>query len=289
LHDTANTGIKPAEDIAAGQAAWVFTPRPALARQLPARRLLARSLLFSAGFHLLLLTLLAPQQLTQSGQPVVIEARLTEAPATAVAEALDRSEEDPPLPPLPLPPDPAPPPEVKADKTPPIATVAVKQPHVLPPPTPTPPPPATPPAAPSPPPVVATQAEQSSKPQSVPQAEAATLPPTKEQPLLSIPIAIDTNWYLARQVDRQPKAIGTIRPNYPEDARRAGIKGNVKLKLRIDQFGRVRDAEVVESTPSGVFDETALEAFENARFEPAIRQGVPVRYEAYIRVMFELE
>jgi protein TonB len=102
-------------------------------------------------------------------------------------------------------------------------------------------------------------------------------------------LGIDTNWYQARQVDKHPKAIGSVRPVYPEAAQRDNIEGTLKLKLRIDDLGRVQDAEVVEATPPGIFDEAALAAFRKARFQPAMKDGRPVRYEAYIRVEFELK
>lgn len=106
--------------------------------------------------------------------------------------------------------------------------------------------------------------------------------------LPSLPIGIDTQWYLARQVDRQPKAIGLIEPVYPEEAKRRDIEGTLKLMLKIDGSGRVLSAEVVEATPPDVFDEAALAAFRDARFNPAMKDGRPVRYQAFIRVDFKL-
>jgi protein TonB len=107
--------------------------------------------------------------------------------------------------------------------------------------------------------------------------------------LPSLPIGIDTNWYQARQVDNQPKAIGVIEPAYPEEAKRRNQEGTLKLMLKIDDLGRVQSAEVVEATPLGVFDAAALEAFKSARFQPAMRDGRPVRYQAFIRVDFKFK
>lgn len=113
--------------------------------------------------------------------------------------------------------------------------------------------------------------------------------PVAAPSLPSLPLGVDTTWYLARQVDVFPKSIGHIQPVYPEEARRQNLAGTLKLMLKIDDLGRVREAEVVEATPPGVFDAAALEAFRNARFQPAMRDGRPVRYQAYIRVDFKLE
>lgn len=112
-------------------------------------------------------------------------------------------------------------------------------------------------------------------------------PPTSGLP--SLPINVDSNWYQARQVDKQPKSIGLIEPEYPEDAARRNVEGTLKLMLKIDDLGRVQSVEVVEATPPGVFDEAALAAFRAARFRPAMKDGRPVRYQAYMRVDFKLQ
>jgi len=107
--------------------------------------------------------------------------------------------------------------------------------------------------------------------------------------LPSLPVGIDTHWYLARQVDIHPKAIGSIDPAYPEEARQRNIEGTLKLMLKIDDLGQVQSVEVVEATPPGVFDDAAIAAFRAARFQPALKDGRPVRYQAYMRVDFKLK
>jgi len=141
-------------------------------------------------------------------------------------------------------------------------------------------------------------------PVSVPEASATSAGDTASSPaqpaeklrggaqstgLPSLPIGIDTTWYVARQVDHHPKVIGVIEPAYPEEAKRRNIEGSLKLMLKIDDLGRVQSAEVVEATPPGVFDDAALAAFRDARFRPAMKDGRPVRYQAYIRVEFKLK
>lgn len=113
--------------------------------------------------------------------------------------------------------------------------------------------------------------------------------PADASALPSLPLGIDTTWYQARNVDVHPKAIRRVEPDYPPEARRRNLDGTLKLMLKIDDLGRVQSAEVVEANPPGVFEEAALEAFRKARFHPAMKDGRPVRYEAYIRVDFRLE
>lgn len=113
--------------------------------------------------------------------------------------------------------------------------------------------------------------------------------PEAADPTLDLPMMVDLHWYGPREVDDHPRALSPIQPAYPEAARRQGQVGWVKVRLKIDEQGRVTDTEVVESQPRGIFDAATIEAFRRAQFEPARRQGMPVRYEGLFRVMFELE
>jgi protein TonB len=100
---------------------------------------------------------------------------------------------------------------------------------------------------------------------------------------------LDTTWYEVRQLDVQPRALGSVQPVYPGVARRRGVEGSVKLMLKIDEFGVVQEAAVEEGDPPGVFDAAALEAFRQARFAPAKKNQRPVRALVYVRVVFRLE
>lgn len=106
---------------------------------------------------------------------------------------------------------------------------------------------------------------------------------------IEVPSLVDTRWYGAKEVDRHPRPLQRIEPPYPETARRRGIEGSVKLRVRIDEFGRVETAEVIEGDPPGVFDAIALETVRKLRFDPAKRAGQPVRYDGYYRYGFTLD
>ncbi len=249
------------------------------------RQPLARSLALSVGIHLALLAFVQPWTGAGAPRTLVINARLETTPEATPESpippvtAMEQPEEL--LPPVPQtkPPEPTPPPPDQLSVPKPAPIKAAE-----PPPAPVQAPPrttettaitseASPPTA-------------SSEPLAVVSSPSSAATPA---PPLAIPSPIDTNWYLARQVDRHPKAIGSITPKYPEEARQRGQEGTLKLMVKIDDLGRVRDVEVVEAQPPGIFDDAALEAFRNARFQPAMKEGRPVRYEAYMRVEFRLE
>lgn len=89
-------------------------------------------------------------------------------------------------------------------------------------------------------------------------------------------------------VDSPPRATTRIAPRYPARARADNIEGHVVLSLLIDAAGRVERAQVVESQPPGIFDDAALEAVRQWRFEPANYQGNAVKAWARQRMPFVL-
>ena len=107
-------------------------------------------------------------------------------------------------------------------------------------------------------------------------------------PTLDIPLLEDPTWYPAKQVDVHPTALSLIKPGYPEKAAEQGVEGNVVLLLLIDEAGVVKEATVAEANPEGVFEESALAAFREARFAPAQKNGRAVKSRVLIKVSYEL-
>lgn len=126
-------------------------------------------------------------------------------------------------------------------------------------------------------------------------------PPTPEQPAsaaapeknamlpsIEMPLIEDPTYYSAKEVDVHPTALQAIQPLYPEEATITNVTGSVLLLLLLDEGGKVQDISVEEANPPGVFDKSALDAFRNARFTPAQRQGRVVKSRVRIKVNYEL-
>jgi protein TonB len=111
-------------------------------------------------------------------------------------------------------------------------------------------------------------------------------PPT---PAAAITSAIDLTYYSVRDLDVQPRALREIEPDYPYDADRQRLSGRVVLQLKLEADGRVSEIDVVSSAPPGVFDESAIHAFRDARFAPAQRNGRAVRAQLVIPVEYDWE
>ena len=74
------------------------------------------------------------------------------------------------------------------------------------------------------------------------------------------------------RVSTLPRVRREIRASYPDEARREGIEGRVVVRLRIDEEGRVVEAEVLEGPGYGL-NEAAREALLQFSFRPATVDG----------------
>ena len=113
------------------------------------------------------------------------------------------------------------------------------------------------------------------------------------QPASALPMAItsavDLTYYSVRDLDVQPRALREIVPEYPYDADRQHLSGQVRVQLKLEADGRVSDLEVVSASPPGVFESSTLKALRTARFAPARKDGRPVRARMVITVEYDWE
>jgi len=221
----------------------------------------------SLGLHAVLIALVqvAPPAAISLGEPV-IEARLVTTHATPPTV------EAPSLAPTVEMPDDAPVPLLAPSETAealPVAEPVALQPAQSAPATDTKPPPAT-----------------------LPQpAPAASSPPAASAPVPGVTVtsAVDLTYYSWRDLDELPHLLSEIERKYPPDADRRRLSGKVVLQLKLEADGRVGDIEVVSADPPGLFEDSAVKAFRDARFEPAIKNGRPVRALYQLEVLYDWE
>jgi TonB family protein len=75
-------------------------------------------------------------------------------------------------------------------------------------------------------------------------------------------------------------------PQYPPDARAAGIRGTVVADIVVDASGNVTDAKVLQSIP--LLDDAALQAVRNWHYAPTLVNGQPVPVRMTVSVNFSL-
>jgi protein TonB len=89
-------------------------------------------------------------------------------------------------------------------------------------------------------------------------------------------------------VDQPPRPTRQTPLPYPSSARKQGVEGYVVLSLLISAAGEIEKVQVLESSPAGLFEESAVQGVQNWRFEPAQYQGRNVRVWAKQRIRFDL-
>jgi protein TonB len=79
-----------------------------------------------------------------------------------------------------------------------------------------------------------------------------------------------------------------IPPRYPMRAQSRRIEGWVKVEFTITETGTVKNAKVVESQPSTVFDRAALKAIARWKFKPKSIDGAAIEQRAVQILQFKL-
>lgn len=85
-----------------------------------------------------------------------------------------------------------------------------------------------------------------------------------------------------------PRVISQQKPIYPFAMRASGMRGEVVVDFFVDIEGRVRNAYVVRSL-NPAFDDPALEAVRQWRFEPGRAGEEPIRMHMQVPVIFQLD
>lgn len=91
--------------------------------------------------------------------------------------------------------------------------------------------------------------------------------------------------FAVSQLDQKPRPVYQVPPQYPSSLRRQGISGEVKIELVVDARGRVVNPRIVSSS-NRAFEEPALEAVEQWKFEPGRRGGEAVPYKMLVPIRF---
>jgi len=84
-----------------------------------------------------------------------------------------------------------------------------------------------------------------------------------------------------------PRLLHEVKPDYPEEARRQGLAGEVELEIVVRRDGTVGDVRVLRRLGHGL-DERAIDAVRRWRFAPARRLGAPVDVVVEVAVEFRL-
>ena len=88
------------------------------------------------------------------------------------------------------------------------------------------------------------------------------------------PVFDDTKIKQATKYDEPPQLKTQIRPRYPSEAKKKGIKGKVYVKVFINEKGVANDAIILQGIPE--LNQAAIDAVKKAKYKPAKLEGKPV-------------
>jgi TonB family protein len=96
--------------------------------------------------------------------------------------------------------------------------------------------------------------------------------------------AWQTQYRLTSSLEKRPQPLVDVQPIYP--AKAGKMRGSVLLRLFVNEFGDVDKVIIVSAKPEGVFEEAAIEAFQNTKFSPGTILGAPVKSQLMLNVDF---
>jgi TonB family protein len=95
--------------------------------------------------------------------------------------------------------------------------------------------------------------------------------------------------FISSAVDaNEIKLLTSVRPVYPRKAQKSAIEGSVEMEFTIAESGAVRDITIRAADPPGVFEQAAITALSQWRYQPVLRGGAPVAQRAHLRIRFAL-
>lgn len=92
----------------------------------------------------------------------------------------------------------------------------------------------------------------------------------------------------AGMFDGELMPLQRIEPQYPSDARRAGITGWVEVEFLVNADGTVRSARVTDAKPKGLFEAASITAALRWKFRPKVINGKPVEQKGLQKINFGL-
>ncbi len=87
-------------------------------------------------------------------------------------------------------------------------------------------------------------------------------------------------------LDQKPRVVYQPAPIYPPELARKGMQGTVYVLFVVDKTGRARDLKVQKSTHPA-FNNPALKAVKQWKFEPGKRKGKPVQFRMRVPITFQ--
>lgn len=84
------------------------------------------------------------------------------------------------------------------------------------------------------------------------------------------------------------KLLKSVQPDYPARAQNSKTQGWVDVEFTVSEAGKVKDVVVRSTSVPGIFDDAAVKAVSQWRYQPVLRDAKPVPVRTQIRIRFTL-
>lgn len=92
-----------------------------------------------------------------------------------------------------------------------------------------------------------------------------------------------------QEVDTPPSPLFKIKPRYPLIAKHQKTEGALLMQFTVNPKGETQDIRIMEADPPGIFNDSALEAVRQWRFNPGYKNGRPVSVRVSLPIKYHLE
>jgi TonB family protein len=84
----------------------------------------------------------------------------------------------------------------------------------------------------------------------------------------------------------QLSLVKSVQPEYPPRALEGKVEGWVELAFTVNEKGNVKDVKVQAASKPGMFDDAAVKAVSQWRYQPFLRDGKPAAVHSSVRIRF---
>jgi TonB family protein len=105
---------------------------------------------------------------------------------------------------------------------------------------------------------------------------------------VDVQFSLQNDWFRVGNGVSSPDVTERVTPKYPPEAKLKGVSGTVVLEVIVQKDGTPKVIRIVRSPGSGL-DEMATQALEKWKFNPGIKDGMPVAIKMNVEVNFNLK
>ena len=112
--------------------------------------------------------------------------------------------------------------------------------------------------------------------------------PIVEQPVVKTPEVVPGTLVTLGPGVTPPKAVKKSYAKYPDSLRKRRVEGPVQMSILVSETGKVLDVKILKSAHP-ILDEVSVSAVREWIFEPATKDGVPVRIWIPVSITYQLK